>query len=149
MSDEVIVSMDEAISIAKRQSGAKNIHLVGYSGGGGVAILIAARRDDIASIRTIAGNINTQLWVDLHDITPLYDSLSPENYAHKVRHIPQVHYVGAEDENIPISIARSFVNRSKADFLRVITVPECSHTKGWETAWSKLLQQYDSTIVIN
>ncbi|SIN98771.1 alpha/beta fold hydrolase [Halodesulfovibrio marinisediminis] len=149
MSDEVIISMDEAISTAKQQSGAKNIHLVGYSGGGGIAILIAARRDDIASIRTIAGNINTQLWTDLHDITPLYDSISPENYAHKISHIPQVHYVGAEDKNIPSSIARSFGNRSKADSLRIITVPKCSHTKGWETAWSTLLQQYASTISID
>src|SRR3546814_2839304 len=57
-SDGVIVSMSDALDRLKEEAGASSLDLVGYSGGGGVAVLLAARRRDVVSIVTIAGNLD-------------------------------------------------------------------------------------------
>jgi esterase/lipase len=46
--------MDAAVTALKRASGASRLRLVGYSGGGVMAMLLAARRDDVAQVVTIA-----------------------------------------------------------------------------------------------
>ena len=57
-SEEAVRAIDSVIDHLKAESGAREINLVGYSGGAAIAVLIAARRSDIASLRTIAGNLD-------------------------------------------------------------------------------------------
>ncbi|NDV24807.1 alpha/beta hydrolase [Desulfovibrio sp. JC022] len=57
-----VQAIDEAISQVKQQAKAQKIHLVGYSGGGAIALLVAAQRDDILSVRTVAGNLDHKKW---------------------------------------------------------------------------------------
>ncbi|SHJ68418.1 alpha/beta fold hydrolase [Halodesulfovibrio aestuarii] len=146
MSPDVINDMNNALTQIKTESGARRLHLVGYSGGGGVAILLAAQRKDVASIRTVAGNLNISLWTRLHNISPLSGSLPPENYTHAVRNIPQTHYVGAEDSNIPVEIAKSFIKRSSGAHIAVNVISGCSHSKGWEEKWPYLLHAYHQNV---
>jgi len=142
MSQAVIRSMDVALNQAKTESGAQHIHLVGYSGGGGIAILLAARRKDVASIRTVAGNLNIDLWTRQHNISPLVHSLHPEDHAGAVRHISQTHYVGAKDTNITETITSSFIKASSGNLSDMQVIPNCTHSTGWEEQWSHLLHEY-------
>jgi len=63
LAEEAVAAAGQAIDEAKRRLEAKRIHLVGYSGGGGLALLLAQRRTDVASLVTVAGLLDTQWWV--------------------------------------------------------------------------------------
>ena len=54
-SKEVIIAVNEAIDKMVLKARVERIHLVGYSGGGAVAALVAASRKDVSSLRTLAG----------------------------------------------------------------------------------------------
>ncbi|MBF0128076.1 MAG: alpha/beta hydrolase, partial [Magnetococcales bacterium] len=76
-SEEVVQAMDLALTDLKKKARAPRLHLVGYSGGGAIAALLAARRADIASLRTLAGNLDHAAFTRFHKVTPLSKSLNP------------------------------------------------------------------------
>src|SRR5690606_19668333 len=56
-SAEVLDSLDAALTRIKATYGNQTFELIGYSGGGALALLLAARRDDVALVQTLAGNL--------------------------------------------------------------------------------------------
>ena len=86
--------------------------MIGFSGGGAVAILVSAQRRDVTGIRTVAGNLNHKVWTTYHNVNPLKGSLNAVDVANKVSDIPQIHYVGDLDRNIGLRLAESFKARS-------------------------------------
>ena len=95
---EVIEAMGEAINFLKQEEGIKKVRLIGYSGGGAVAAILAAQRDDVIDLRTVAGNLDIAMFARHHEVTPLSGSLNPADFARALIHVPQVHFVGDEDE---------------------------------------------------
>jgi len=140
-SEPVIVSADQVIEYFKDRTGAEDIHLIGYSGGGAVAVLVAARRDDIASIRTIAGNLD-HVAVNRHNkASQLKGSLNPIDFAEKVSSIPQNHFAGDKDNIVPSFIADGFIDRMPdGNLAKKIEVKGCTHHKGWKDKWPTLLR---------
>ena len=137
---EVVDAFDKAIDTLKERSGAKNVELIGYSGGGAIAVLIAARRSDVLSIRTVAGNLDPKALCVYHNVSQLDGSMDPLDYAQKVTHIPQRHFVGGNDKVVPVFIARSFAAKAgDRDDNRVTVVKDASHTNGWQDRWPELL----------
>lgn len=68
-SPAVIDAMNEALSqMVLRYPGVK-LDLVGYSGGGNIAALLAERRDDVRSLRTVAGNLDVAYVNAVHHVT--------------------------------------------------------------------------------
>ena len=140
-SEEVIRSVDETVSVVKGKAGGKEINLVGFSGGGAVVCLIAARRNDIASIRTVAGNLDPDAVNRFHKVSKLKGSLNPMDAAPRLGGIPQRHFIGGHDKIIPPSIAHDFAKKSYDFRERTITVvPEAEHNKGWAERWMELLK---------
>lgn len=132
-SEEVIASMNEAIDQIKSQTKAAQIELIGYSGGGAVAVLIAARRHDVAFLKTVAGNLDPSAWARHHRISPLAGSLNPMDVAAKISSIPQEHYVGGQDKVMPPFIAYAFVKKAgDPPNIKIIKFPGASHDSGWE-----------------
>ncbi len=132
-SKEVIVSMDQALDILKTTSAATEIDLIGYSGGGAVAILLAARRQDIRSIRTLAGNLDPTAVNRAYRLGPLKGSLDPMDVASKISSIPQRHFIGMDDKVMPASVADGFVERvGNGDCAKVIRFQGVTHHAGWE-----------------
>ena len=139
-SEEVIASMNEAIEYLKKKSGAENINVVGYSGGAAIGMLIASRRGDIASLRTVAGNLDPDAVNRYHGVSALTRSLNPINAAMAISNICQRHFVGSEDKTIPAYIADSFVEREgDASHKRVTKVDGATHNTGWHEKWRELL----------
>ena len=136
-SEVIIASMNQAINKLKVKAAADNIHLVGYSGGAAVAAIIAARRDDIKSIKTIAGNLDHKAVNKHHGVTLMPYSLNPINYAVKIRNIPQHHLVGEQDEIILPKIAQKFIRKGKMKCAKTTVHKNVSHFEGWETVWQK------------
>jgi hypothetical protein len=137
---EIIDSVSAVIDIGKKRSRAKQLELIGFSGGGAVAILTAARRSDVASIRTVAGNLDHRAWTRHHRIDPLNGSLNAADVAEKVADIPQTHYIGSRDEIIGSYVAESFHSKiHKKPCIKIQIISGATHTKGWEQVWTDLL----------
>ena len=139
-SESVITAMNAAITAAA--AGFEKVALVGYSGGGSVAALIAARRSDVSFMITVAANLDHALWTNLHHVSPLTGSLNAADYAGAVQDIPQLHYLGGRDDIVPAQAVESYLarmsNRSKSD-IRV--EPDFGHECCWIEAWPRLLAE--------
>lgn len=131
-SEQVISSMDEALNQLVAHYDAKQLVLVGYSGGGAVAALLAVRRHDVSKLVTIAGNLDHQTWTNRHHISPLSDSLNPADYWQALQTIEQVHYVGSEDTIINRQDTLSYLQRFPATAnIEVIEIAEVDHSCCW------------------
>lgn len=137
-SKDVIQSMNEAIDILKKTAKAKMIHLVGFSGGGGIAALIAANRKDVVSLKTVAGDLNHTALSQWHATTQLKNALNPILFTHKLIDIPQKHFSGEKDYIVPGFIAEAFVNKliqEGGHCAQWIVVKGATHHEGWEAVW--------------
>jgi len=135
-SEKVVDSIDGVVSAIKQSANAARIHLVGYSGGGGIAVLLAARRNDVATIRTVGANLDHKAFTSLHHVSPMSDSLNPADVAESVQMVPQLHLIGGRDEVIPDQVARSYLARMKDERctqLRVVS--GVTHNEGWGFVW--------------
>jgi pimeloyl-ACP methyl ester carboxylesterase len=113
-----------------------HINLIGYSGGGAIAALIAARRHDIDSLRTIAGNLDPAATSRYHAADMDADFLDPMMIAQRLSLIPQVHYVGAGDRVVPAFLATNFIKAEGPSFCVALTsFPGVTHKTGWEQVW--------------
>lgn len=137
---ESLEAMQFGVDYLKQVSGAKRIVLVGYSGGGALALLIAAHRADVIEIVTVAGNLDVQAWLKFHHLPPMKDSLNPVDFVVKTKGLPQIHYVGAQDQIVPPIISHNYNKNlpagSRSD---IVEIPEFSHTCCWVENWQQLL----------
>jgi pimeloyl-ACP methyl ester carboxylesterase len=141
---EVVDAENRALDVLKNQFQAKALTLVGYSGGGAVAALMAARRNDVTRLVTVAGNLDHVAWTTEHRVLPLTGSLNPADAWASLSKIPQWHFVGAEDRVVPYSVAKSF----QAKFLtgrvpKIITIPGYDHSCCWVDGWRQLWRTLD------
>ena len=142
LSPEIVASVDLAITAAKKTSMARKIHLIGYSGGGGLAILIAGRRNDVATIRTVAGNIDHEAFTNLHRVTPMSQSIDPATMAGSINTIAQWHFYGEDDKVVPKLIGESYMKKSEfKSCSQIQVISGVSHYRGWEAHWPRLLQE--------
>lgn len=141
-SEAVVSATNKAVSHLKRLSGASQIRLIGYSGGGAVAALVAARRDDVSGLITVAGNLDHRAWTQLHRISPLSGSLNPADFWQQLAGIPQLHFVGGEDQVIPLEVAKSYQQKfPQAKQPRLEVVAKANHRCCWVANWPQLISE--------
>ena len=140
-SEEVIASMDEAVDRLRRKAKASGIHLVGYSGGAAVAVLVAARRNDVIGLRSIAGNLDSRVLNEYHRVDALNGSQNPIDFAPEVGRIPMRHFIGTKDRVVPVFIVQSFARKTGDLLCRSVTEVEgATHSGGWREKWGELLR---------
>jgi dienelactone hydrolase len=141
-SEYVINSINQAVDQLKEKSKRSKVVLIGFSGGGAVAALVAARRSDVAGVVTIAGNLDHK-WVNSHHgVTQLSGSLNPINIATRLSTTPQIHFVGKKDKVIPSQVATRFIKRGSADLCAEKILVDATHLKGWVERWRLLLDRW-------
>lgn len=137
---EVIEASSSAIEQLKQRFAAERLVLVGYSGGGAVAALIAAQRRDVMRLVTVAGNLDHRTWTaDLH-LSPLDGSLNPADAWQRLQSVPQMHFVGGQDRVMGESVVESYRARfapGPAPAVRVL--PTFDHHCCWVERWPDLL----------
>ena len=135
---EVIISIDEAINKITSMTRSKNIHIIGYSGGGAIVAMVAAVRKDIASIRTVAGYMDHVALNQKMNVSQLIGSLDPIKVAPKLNKIPQIHYSGRRDKRMPGWVLTNF--RKAVGSRKCVTLKrvDANHEEGWEEVWEKL-----------
>lgn len=138
-SEEVVASVDGAIS-RMLPRGHRGLHLAGYSGGAAVAALVAARRSDVLSLTTVAGNLDHEALNRHHKVTPLAGSLNAADVAPRLAGLPQVHWVGERDSVVPPWVAEGFAARAgDRKCIAIRRVPGATHETGWTDIWAAAL----------
>ena len=139
-SEKVVVAMNQTLSQIISTPHQK-LNLIGYSGGAAIAVLLAARRNDVVSIRTVAGNLDHAYVNQFHKVDLMPESLNPIDVADEISRLPQIHFVGVIDETIPSQVAPRFIGQQSAAHCAVIVQVDASHESGWVKMWPKLLKQ--------
>lgn len=138
-SPQIITAMDQGLSQLKQMFGAQRLVLVGYSGGGAVAALLAARREDVSLLVTVAAVLDHKAWTRAQDISPLQGSLNPADEWMALRGLRQIHFVGAQDRLAGRAAVQPFVDRFAATEKPVLVeVPGFSHSCCWAERWGEL-----------
>jgi pimeloyl-ACP methyl ester carboxylesterase len=136
---EVIDSISQALDQIKTRTHTSRLALIGYSGGGAVAALLAEKRHDIESLRTIAGYLDVAYVNQLHQVSAMPESLNPIDQASALIQLPQIHFSGQNDHIIPSDVAARFVARTSTQCAQTIPVAGMSHHGPWEREWPRLL----------
>lgn len=137
-SSEALASMTAALDDLKARAGAASMELVGYSGGGAMALLLAATRDDVDYVQTIAGNVSPTYWATSKGFTPLTGSLDPLIYRDRLARIPQRHLVGDRDKVISRAVVDNYREALPSQELVEVVIYSGDHWSGIETAWRQL-----------
>jgi len=146
--ETVISSLGLAIDAMKRRSGAGSLVLIGYSGGGAAAALLAARRTDVSGFVTVGANLDLGYWTARDHLAPLSGSLDPADAAAALRTVPQVHFIGGRDEVVTPDVVASYRDRlGPAAALRVVELPEFTHSCCWIDAWPDLLRRREFAVI--
>lgn len=145
-SEPVISAINMAIDNLKARYQADVLQLIGYSGGGSVAALIAARRSDVERLVTVAGNLDHSLWTTHHGVSALSTSLNPADFRESLETISQYHLVGQDDDIVPPKLTQQFIEgfSSTAD-ITLQVVADFDHHCCWKKQWRSLLKEIDCT----
>jgi hypothetical protein len=145
---DVVAATTGVIDRVKLESDATQIELVGYSGGGVLALLVASRRHDVSGLITVAAPLDTEAWTRLHGVSPLSASLAPMSVARDLALLSQVHFVGGEDDVVPPAIVESY-RRASGDSADIHVVPIVGYTHicCWAAQWPELLDQAHRTML--
>jgi pimeloyl-ACP methyl ester carboxylesterase len=141
-SDEVVTSMTEAVRTAVLQAEARSVVLVGYSGGGVLAVLIAERLDNVAAVVTVGANLDIESWTKHHDYLPLTGSLNPAASMAEHRW-PETHLYGGRDANVPPATADAYFKRFPRARRQIVDAND--HVCCWVEQWPQLWQQLGIT----
>lgn len=132
---EIVESMAATVREAQRRSGATKVALVGYSGGGTLAVLIAERLDNVASVVTIAATLDTDAWTEHHKYLPMSQSLNP-TLSDRPHPWPELHLRGANDAVVPAATtARYFARYPQA---QQRTIEGFDHVCCWVRDWPEI-----------
>lgn len=141
-SSTVVRSMLSVLSAEIKRLGVTEVHIYGHSGGGTLAMLLAEHVPEVTRIVTLAGNLNTDGWTELHGYTPLYTSLNPIRRPALSEDIEQVHLVGQTDVNIPPRLVRAWIARQKNT--TGVVLDGVNHTCCWKQLWPGVLDTLQS-----
>lgn len=137
-SEAVVASMAEALQNFVRDQGYNDVVLIGYSGGGVLAWLMAERIGSTRALVTVAANLDIDAWTRLHGYTPLHDSLNPAKRGALPPRIRQLHLVGSRDTNVPPSLVRTALQGSGKQV--VVATKPADHRCCWEKLWPDILR---------
>lgn len=139
-SESVVHSLVVAINKLNQEN--HPITLVGYSGGGSLAVLVASRLPAVSQVITLAANLDTQAWaVQHHSVNALSNSLNPADLMAKQG--PPLafkgwHFLGLQDEIVPPRSLKHL--QAEAQPSQTWCYLEGAHTETWPTVWPQIWQ---------
>lgn len=136
-SEAVVASMVAALE--RLSVNYTSMTLLGYSGGGTLAMLIAERQPRVMTVVTVAANLDTDRWSDLHQQQRLRDSLNPASSPPLNRRIRQFHFAGDKDDNVPPSLVRDAIFRQQGAIFKAF--PSQDHSCCWKDVWAEILRE--------
>lgn len=140
-SDAVVTSMTAAVDAElAAHPAARHVVLIGYSGGGVLAMLVADRVARVDVVVTIAANLDIDAWTTLHDYSPLSASINPAKMPGWRHGLRQIHLVGEHDENVPPQLVHGFAANVPDALVREF--PGFDHRCCWIDVWPTLVTTF-------
>ena len=143
-SEHVVESMASAIGRIVAVGGYQEVRLIGYSGGGVIALLAANRVPETTSVVTVAANLDTDEWTRTREFLPLHNSLNPADVDPLLSGIVHVQLAGELDQVVPLSVTESF--RRSGHRSELWLYADFDHRCCWEDAWPEILERLDSRL---
>jgi len=138
---ETMNAMNTALDKIQKRYGFTGFHFIGVDGGAAVAVLLAAKRKDVLSLRTVAGILDTDRYEAEHKRTSLKDSLNPKDFAKDIAGLPQHHFIANWDKDMSPAVYQNYRNAmGPSSCIRYSLVDEVDHWKGWANRWDSLLK---------
>lgn len=138
-SPSVIDAMNDALSQFVKQYPGVKLELIGYSGGGNIAAILAERRIDVRSLRTVAGNLDVAYVNAIHHVSAMPDAVSAIDRASALRTMPQLHFSGDADKTVTPEVAQRFQRAVGGTCSQVDIVSNMTHGSDWAAIWPQLL----------
>lgn len=136
-SKEVIQSMSQALKIWLEQHKFNQLVLIGYSGGGTIAILMADIIKTTTKVVTVAANLDVTAWSKFHGYSKLKNSLNPSDEDKLKAEIQQFHFTGTDDNVVPPFIVKKYAeNQENAKYYQFNDI---DHGCCWEKEWPNIL----------
>jgi hypothetical protein len=141
-SAEVVESMSAVVSRIAEELKFNKVTLIGYSGGGTLAMLMSSGStfklsSYLDSVVTVAANLDVAAWIRQHNYLPLTESLDPL-LAHYPESINFMHYIGADDGNVSAEQTLNFVAKHGGRYKILEAV---DHSCCWLQHWPELLMR--------
>lgn len=121
---------DAYTQIIAEQTRGQPVELIGYSGGAWVALQVAARLPNVTQVSTIAGNLLPSWLNEQHHVASI--PVAPYPTENRLENLPTYLYMAATDPVIRPGIVEAYQQATGAQLLHPITVPNTTHTKGWD-----------------
>ena len=137
---EVVDSMAAALerAMADRGWSGRPINLVGFSGGGTLAVLMAPRVERLCAVITVASPLDLAEWTRSRGYSTMQGSIDPALSTPLPERIEQLHLRGALDRVVAADNGARFRHRNPGAEFRVI--PGIGHDIGWVSAWAEILR---------
>jgi len=136
-SKKVVDSMVQVLKLWLNKHSFKQVVLIGYSGGGTLAVLMAPYLSEVQTIVTLAANLDVEAWSRYHGYKPLPESLNPARINLNAN-LRQMHIAGLEDNIVPAQIIKSYVEKQ----VNALYLPYAhfDHHCCWVKEWVSILR---------
>jgi dienelactone hydrolase len=135
-SSAIVASMSAAAATYIAEHHFEQVLIVGYSGGGTLAALMARNLPHASGLVAIAGNLDPDAWAQLHGYLPLQGSLNPSLEPPLPADLKQWYLVGERDSNVPAAATARYFARVPKD--RVWSYARFDHKCCWVEAWPSI-----------
>lgn len=137
-SKEVIRTMTEAIMHVADNS---DVELVGYSGGGTLAVLLAQQIPQVTRVLTLGANLDHTAWTNLHETPALIGSENPALNGRRFTG-QELHLYGQNDPEVPAAINQAYFDNNPSANIGVID--NFDHRCCWLEQWPKILSSWEN-----
>jgi pimeloyl-ACP methyl ester carboxylesterase len=142
-SSPVVQSLATAIRRYRQDSRFDRLVLVGYSGGGVLAMLVANELSDVAAVVTIAANLDVSAWTEHHGYLPLTASLNPAATT-STASWPEIHLLGEDDDVVPPHTVQRYLDNHPRSV--VWRYPRFGHVCCWREQWPSITSRIDAQL---
>jgi len=139
-SEKIVQTMVRSLSdwLARHPSVAE-VSLVGYSGGGVLAVLIGERLAQVRQVVAVSAPLDHERWTELHAFSPLSGSLNVAKLPTWRSDVRRLAVFGADDKNVPYLAMRHALPPGT----EVVLLPRVSHECCGESGWTSVLRRLD------
>jgi hypothetical protein len=148
---EVISAYEAALDDIAARYNITGFHLIGYDGGANIAAVLAAKRPDVLSLRTVAGDLNPDFTADHTKQSQLAsNSVLAVDHGSMLANVPQHHFIGAADSVVTPGVYHSYRQMvGLSDCIHYSLVQDADHTNGWVEKWPELLKLQPQCAVVH
>jgi len=121
---EIMQAYNTALDEIKRRYNISGFHITGYGGGAAIATRLAGQREDVLSLRSVAGK------------------LDEGGHSAGLADMPQTHFIGGQDNVVRPAVLHDYLKSlGPTRCARYSFIQEASHERSWVDKWPALLQE--------